>query len=128
METLLLVLAVSAFFGSFFYKAKPKGLSAEDKSTLQDFLDNPDGFLNDYSKTQDLLKVVQKCSDKEILEFYNKLRYKIGAWKDNFGEVKIAPIFEDIAFLYYQKQDKDAEKDKIKKQIREDFKFLCQSR
>ncbi|WP_017660095.1 hypothetical protein [Baaleninema simplex] len=128
MEQFLLLFGFLIFLWSFLSPQKPKGLSGDDRSMLEAFLERPDEVLSNYEKSQKLLKIAQRCSRKEITEFYNKLRYKTGRWKDEFGEVKIAPLFEDIAYLYYQKQHKEADKAQITQRIREDFKFLCRSR
>ncbi|NMG57690.1 hypothetical protein E1H12_03895 [Geitlerinema sp. P-1104] len=103
------------------------GFSKAEKAALDQLLNNPEDVIQDYSKIQKILKILKKGSKNDVSRFYHSVRYKIFDWANEFGKPQVAPIFEDIASLYYQKTLPDENPIKLIEQIHKDFDFLCKS-
>ncbi|TVR11376.1 MAG: hypothetical protein EA395_07830 [Phormidium sp. GEM2.Bin31] len=129
MRVLLVVLALFSFVWTFQTPslARKDGFSKADQAVLDQLLKHPEDVIPDYSKVQAILKILQKGSKNDVSKFYHGVRYKIFDWANEFGKPQVAPIFEDIASLYYQKILPDENPIKLMEQIHKDFDFLCKS-
>ncbi|WP_159790790.1 hypothetical protein [Sodalinema gerasimenkoae] len=129
MRVLLLLVALFSFIWTFQTPSlrRSSGFSRADQMVLDQLLNNPEDVITDYSKIQKILKILKKGSKRDVSKFYHSVRYKIFDWAKEFGKPQVAPVFEDIASLYYQKTLPDEKPIKVMEQIHKDFDFLCKS-
>ena len=129
MRTFLLLFALFSFIWTFQTPSlrQKDGFSNADQAVLDQLLKHPEEVIPDYSKVQAILEILKKGSKNDVSNFYHSVRYKIFDWANEFGKPQVAPIFEDIASLYYQKTLPDENPIKLMEQIHKDFDFLCNS-
>ncbi|HEY9850962.1 MAG TPA: hypothetical protein V6D28_15950 [Leptolyngbyaceae cyanobacterium] len=124
----LITTATFVLYQLFTLQAKAEAESAKSKKRkqiLDKFFKEPAPFVGNYQEHKDLLKALQECSQDEVTEYYQKLRYKTGEFLKEFEQSSFAPLFEDVAFIYYQKNHPDLEKADAIEKARKDFNFLC---
>lgn len=95
------------------------------KQTLDKFFKDPTPFVGNYQENKDLLKALQECPKDEVAEYYQKLRYLTGHFIKEFEQSSFAPLFEDVAFIYYQKNHPEIDTADAIEKARKDFNFLC---
>lgn len=95
------------------------------KQILDNFLKDPAPFVGNYQENKDLLKALKESSKDEVNEYYQKLRYKTGHFLKEFDRSNFAPVFENIALIYYEKNHPDLDQADAIEKARKDFNFLC---
>ncbi|USR90485.1 hypothetical protein NEA10_16845 [Phormidium yuhuli AB48] len=129
MRELLILVALFSFIWTFQTPSlrRYSGFSKDEQMILDQLLNSPEEVINDSYKIQKILKILSKGSKRDVSKFYHSIRYKVFDWSKEFGKPQIAPIFEDIAGLYYQKALPNENPIKVIEQIHRDFDFLCKS-
>lgn len=129
VRELLILFAFFSFIWTFQKPNLPKkgGFLAKDQAVLDELLNSPEEVIPNHGKIKKILKILDKGSKKAVSEFYHSVRYRVFDWSREFGKPQVAPIFEDIARIYYQKVLPEESPIKVIEQIHKDFDFLCKS-
>lgn len=129
MRNFLILFALFSFVWTL-QKPSPApkgGFSEKDQVILDELLKSPEDVIPDHGKIKKILKILDKGSKKAVSEFYHSVRYRVFDWSQQFGKPQVAPVFEDIARIYYQKILPEESPIKVIEHIHKDFDFLCKS-
>jgi hypothetical protein len=129
VRNFLILFALFSFIWTLQKPGSPRkgAFSQKDKVVLDELLKTPEDVILDHGKINKILKILNKGSKKAVSEFYHSVRYRVFDWSQQFGKPQVAPIFEDIAQIYYQKVLPEESPIKVIEQIHKDFDFLCKS-
>ncbi len=128
MSSLLIVMfLIITIFGSeqFLSRKEAKEKAQKQKELLAAFFQDPGRFIGNYQEHKKLLKVLNECTQDEVKEYYQKLRYETGRFITEFEPSNLAPLFEDVALIYYQKAHLELNQAELIEIARKDFNFIC---
>lgn len=129
MREFLILFALFSFIWTIQKPDLPKKgrFAGRDQAVLDELLNAPEEVIPDHGKIKKILRILDKGSKKAVSEFYHSVRYRVFDWSQQFGKPQVAPVFEDIARIYYQKVLPDESPIKVIEHIHKDFDFLCKS-
>ncbi len=129
VRNFLILFALFSFVWTLQKPESPKkgGFSEKNQVVLNELLNAPGDVIPNHEKINKIIKILDKGSKKAVSEFYHSVRYRVFDWSQEFGKPQVAPVFEDIARIYYQKVLPEESPIKVIEQIHKDFDFLCKS-